>query len=264
VSEEPKIAEKPQPQLNLTQKLCAVGKALTWIKKRGENTFHGYKYATESDLVLAIRMELYNRNVFLLPNVIETKREGRTDEKGKYKAITDMNIEWTWLDGDSGEKIVSHMPGCGEDSGDKGTYKAITGSEKYLLLKTFLIPTYDDAEKMAPADKKELQKRIATEKVAAGNARKAAETAQTEEDAATALKKGKVLFLRLPDRFNGEFTAVYGAPIADLKVELFMNDCAASRFKGPEGVFYKLPVQYAKDCKALGEQLGYTVDAGEL
>lgn len=252
------------PKKNLVQKLCEVGAELTWVEKRGENKFHGYKYATEADLVMAIRLELYERHVFLIPDVISTVREDVTakdDPKAKRKAITDMNIKWTWHDGDTGEKLECHMPGCGEDASDKGTYKAITGSEKYLLLKTFLIPTYDDAEQLLPSEKKALQQRVATEKVAGATAKKDAKDATSEEEAQRILKKGQVMFITLPDRFHGEFVAVYGQPITDIKVEQFMGDCAAQRFKGPEGILYKLAVQYAQDCKALGENLGYTVKA---
>lgn len=250
-------ASKPK---TLTEKLCEVGTELTWVQKRGKNTFHGYNYATEADLVLAIRMLLYQRKVFLYPHVLSVKRESWTDDKGKRKSITDMEIKWEWKDGETGESQFSMMPGCGEDGGDKGTYKAITGSEKYLILKTFLIPTYDDAEQMAPTDKKALQKRVGTEKAAEMKAAKAAREAPSEEEAKKELLKGQVLFIRLPERFQGEYAAVYGKPIADAGMENFLNDCNAARFKGPEGIFYKLEAQYVSDCKAMGERRGFTVD----
>src|SRR4029079_18402967 len=34
-----------------------------------------------------------------------------------------------------------YWPGYGDDAGDKGVYKALTGAEKYLLMKTFLVST---------------------------------------------------------------------------------------------------------------------------
>lgn len=244
----------------LTKKLCEVGQALTWVKKRGKNTFHGYNYATEADLVLAIRLELYKRNIFLLPNVVESKREGYTDEKQKRQNLVELIIEWTWIDGDTGERLASRMPGAGEDRGDKGTYKAITGSEKYLLLKTFLIPTFDDAEQMAPDDKKALQQRVAQDKTAELKAKVEAQHAQSPEDAERIAKKGQILHITMPDRYKGEFAAVYGTPIIDAALTNYFADCDAQRFKGPEGIHWKLPIQYARDCKVLGERQGYTVD----
>jgi hypothetical protein len=244
----------------LIKKLCEVGDALTWVQKRGKNTFHGYNYATEADLVLAIRKELYGRKVFLTPYVVESKRESWTDDKNKRRNLVELIIEWTWLDGDTGERLVCRMPGSGEDSGDKGTYKAITGSEKYLLLKTFLIPTYDDAEAMAPADKKALQKTVAKDKEAKLKAEQAARDAHSPEEAEAITKKGQVLHISMPERYRGEYLAVFGQPIYDVGMENFFNDCNGARFKGPEGVHWKLEVQYFQDCKTMGERKGFTVD----
>jgi hypothetical protein len=219
-------------------------------------------------LVLAIRLELFKRHVFLTPNVTECKREAWTeggDEKKapKRKALTDIMIEWTWRDGDTGETLVSRMPGCGEDASDKGIYKAITGCEKYLLLKTFLLPTYDDAEQMNGGDRKALQKRVGEEKAAELKATKAAREAGSEEEAKAEIKKGQILFISLPDRFHGEFAAVYGKPIVDAAMVNFFSDCCAGRFKAQEGIIYKLESQYANDCQTLAERLGYTVKREE-
>jgi ERF superfamily len=254
--------EAPQTK-NLVQKLCEVGASLSYIEKRGKNSFFVYKYATEADIVSAIRLELYKRNVFLIPDVIENKRElveRKTVKDGKekitYTALTDMNVLWTWLDGDSGETLPCHVPGCGEDSGDKGCYKAFTGSEKYLLLKTFLIPTYDDPEQLTSADKKALQKRIADEKIAGAEAKKFARQADTPEQAEKELAKSKVVWVSTPDRFHGEFAAVYGYTDG---IILFLNDCDAQRFKGPEGIYFKLPIQYLADLRNAVQKEGFTL-----
>ena len=256
---------------SLIKKLCEIGASLSYIEKRGKNTFHVYKYATEADIVSAIRREMFTRNVFLTPSFKEHKREqierkstGKSGEvKITHTALTDVMIAWTWRDGDSGETLECLVPGCGEDSGDKGTYKAFTGSEKYLLLKTFLIPTYDDAEQLTPADKKALQQRVAAEKQAEMQARKDSQHAQSPEDAAKIAAKGKVVFITMPDRFSGEHAAVFGNGIqSEALIEFFFN-CNATKFKGPEGIFYKLEAQYVSDCKTMVERLGFTLDAKE-
>ena len=41
--------------------------------------------------------------------------------------------------------------GQGEDAGDKGANKALTAAVKYILMKTFLIPTGEDADGDAPS-----------------------------------------------------------------------------------------------------------------
>lgn len=143
MSEEVKVAK------SLIVKLCEAGQAIGWIPKSGVNEFHHYKYATEADLVSALRGELYQRNVFLFPSLVSAERKPITvvTKNGQREtALTDVIMDWTFVDGDSGETYRCQMPGCGEDSGDKGVYKAMTGSEKYLLMKAFLVPTGDDPE----------------------------------------------------------------------------------------------------------------------
>ena len=261
-------AEKPK---NLTQKLAEIALTLTWMKKRGKvaGDAYGYNFATEADLVMMIRKEIFERNIFLYPLTIShevTTAKGKTTVKNgvtteSVKQLTKTTMQWKWVDGDTGEFEVCSMPGCGEDSGDKGTAKSITMSEKYFLLKSFLIPTFDDNEKMNSSEKEALQRRVGEEKKAELQAKIAAQQAQSPEEAQAELKKSKVMFITMPDRFDGDYAAVYGNAIQSEVVIAFMSDCGAQRFKGPEGILYKLEAQYAHDCKELAKKQGFTVKA---
>lgn len=135
---------------SLIKKLSEIMAIVKPIAKRGHNDFHNYDYATEADIVEAVRGELAKRNLMILPRV--TRREAinvvRTTSKGdKSATLTYADMTFAIEDGDSGEVREFPWTGCGEDSGDKGIYKAMTGSEKYFLLKLFLIPTGDDPER---------------------------------------------------------------------------------------------------------------------
>src|SRR5690606_10476468 len=66
---------------SLIAKLAEVMKVIARIPKRGRNEFHGYNYATEADIVEAIRGELAERNVMLLP-AINAKSRTPVGEKG--------------------------------------------------------------------------------------------------------------------------------------------------------------------------------------
>jgi hypothetical protein len=137
------------PGPSLVKKLCQVGNAVGWIKKRGRNTFQNYDYATEADIVAELRGELFKRNVFIFWHVIKNERVDIQIESSKgirKTALTHVDVEWTFVDGDTGEKWTVMVPGVGEDSGDKGLYKAFTGAEKYFLMKSFLLPTGNDPE----------------------------------------------------------------------------------------------------------------------
>ena len=124
--------------LNLTQKLCQVMATVDRIPKTGRNDYHGYSYAEEAVIVEAIRKELASRNVMLYPSLQQT---GAITVEG---GITTVMMTYTFVDGDSGETMESAWAGQGQDSGDKGLYKAYTGSNKYYLMKTFLLPTGDE------------------------------------------------------------------------------------------------------------------------
>lgn len=180
MSEEVKVAEpvvaKPK---SLVTKLAEVMNAVSYLQKTGTNSKQNYKYAREADVVAAIRPELAKRNIFIFPNVIDVKRTKVErldfDKSLKFSWATDVLVEWTFVDGDSGEERKCIIPGCSESPGDKGVYVCMTGSEKYLLMKSFLLPTGDDPEDDANEEKgsKEAAQAVAQRKIAEHKAKQA-------------------------------------------------------------------------------------------
>ena len=134
---------------SLVAKLAEVMAAVERVPKRGRNTFHGYDYATEADIASEIRRELAARGVMLIPSIDDMTREA-VGEKGQILTILKMTM--TFIDGETGETLNRPWMGAGTDKEDKGLYKAMTGGEKYFLLKTFLIPTGDDPERDVAQD----------------------------------------------------------------------------------------------------------------
>lgn len=139
---------KPVAQRCLVRKLAEVMGQVGMVPKSGTNAFHGYKYATEADIVAAVRQGMAQRSLMLIPDVERTDwREGPADKSGKAKRICSLTVRFVLEDGDSGETREFRVMGEGDGSDDKATYKAMTGAIKYALLKLFLIPTGDDPEK---------------------------------------------------------------------------------------------------------------------
>src|SRR5690625_1557117 len=130
----------------LVKKLAEVVQQVKFIPKNGHNTFNNYKYATEADVNEKVREELASRHVMMIPNVKSHSIREHTNRKGNIEYITTVEVEFTFMDGESGETITFTTFGEGQDAGDKGTYKAITGAQKYALMKAFMIPTGDDPE----------------------------------------------------------------------------------------------------------------------
>lgn len=129
----------------ITAALHEVMAKVGYVQKTGKNTFHGYKYAGEADLLAVLRPAMVEAGLLLIPSVAD---HSPIDEHGNK----DVVIEYTLAhrDGDVWPHKIRAI-GTGNDRnkngvGDKGTYKALTGANKYLLFKLFQIETGDDPE----------------------------------------------------------------------------------------------------------------------
>jgi hypothetical protein len=129
----------------IAQALHQIMTEVGYVQKTGKNSFHGYKYAGEADLLEKLRPAMLNAGLLLIPSI---KTVSPVDENG----ITTVQMEYTLVhkDGDVWPDKIG-AAGAGGDKnkngvGDKGLYKAITGANKYLLFKLFQIETGDDPE----------------------------------------------------------------------------------------------------------------------
>lgn len=140
-----------QVSMSLAKKFAYIMTQVQYIQKRGHNKFHGYHYATEADVNEKIREVMAEKNVVMLPCMkAHTMRETKT-AKGDIEYIVCVDMDFTFIDADSGETYTVPMSGEGQDRGDKAIYKAISGCQKYVLMKTFMIPTGDDPEEETPS-----------------------------------------------------------------------------------------------------------------
>jgi hypothetical protein len=124
---------------NVYQRIHAVMAEIGTITKTGVNNFHNYKYVKESDYVEALRPLLIKHGLAVIPSLADVpKREGD---------ITSLVMKFTIVNIDNPtEKVEAVIPSSGQDKGDKGVYKAITGAKKYFFANTFAIATGDDPE----------------------------------------------------------------------------------------------------------------------
>ncbi|MBT2215871.1 ERF family protein [Virgibacillus dakarensis] len=186
----------------LVKKLVKVMKEVQYIEKRGFNKFNNYKYATESDVAEKVREVLAEQNVIMLPDVTEHTTREHVNRKGNTEYIATVKVKFTFIDGDSGEELSIHSAGEGQDAGDKAVYKAITGAQKYALMKAFMIPTGDDPEADDGVDK-----------------RNDGQTQRRQQEPITQEQLGniKVKALKFAEANNGSVDVVYEAlKITDL------------------------------------------------
>lgn len=129
--------EEVKPK-NLYQKLVEIMSEMGRVEKRGFNKFHNYSYVTESDLTDALRDKLAQRNIIIIPSLMDVKHD---------ETLTTITMSFTLVDADQPEaQHEIKWAGTGDDKGDKGLYKAYTGALKYFLMKTFLVSQGDDPE----------------------------------------------------------------------------------------------------------------------
>jgi hypothetical protein len=140
-------AKADDPVSVIAAALWGVMAAIGYVQKTGQNEFHGYSYASESDLLAVLRPEMIKQGLMLIPS---GQRAGEIDQHGNltvevaYTLLHKSGARWP-------EPIIAF--GAGNDKargsggvGDKGLYKALTGANKYLLFKLFQIATGDDPE----------------------------------------------------------------------------------------------------------------------
>lgn len=161
------MAKAPTPEENLSpeatilRSLNAVMSEVGYVQKKGENDFHGYKYATEADVLERLRPTMVKHGLILIPSV---QQVSAPDANGN----TTVTVQYT-LAHTSGA-IWPHpilAAGCGNDRsnkgtvGDKGIYKALTGANKYMLFKLFQIETGNDPESPEDEKKRDAEERAA-------------------------------------------------------------------------------------------------------
>jgi len=136
------------PTGEITAALCRAITEIGAVEKTGYNSFHKYKYASDTDIKRAVQPVFARQELALRPLELLTL-EGTGESKSNR---VDMVIRWR-LSHSSGEWMDFEVPSTGMDSGDKAIYKAITGNIKYALAQICIIPTDDDAERDSPGGK---------------------------------------------------------------------------------------------------------------
>lgn len=132
---------------------------VNYIKKDKKNSFLNYEYASEEAIkdklhdLLVENKVIFKLDCKIVNDVAEQISEVVIDmpNNGSQKTISynhfvNAQFDYTFFDVDSGESMTGQFSGSGQDKGDKGLYKAITGALKYIMTSTFVIPTGTDPE----------------------------------------------------------------------------------------------------------------------
>lgn len=133
------------PKLNLYQKISAVMQDVDYLQKDDKISFKttNYKAISEEKVTSTVRQSLIKHGLVILPIEQEHSREG---------TLSVVNTNYKIVDTETGQFEIIVSSGTGADTQDKGVGKAMTYSYKYLLLRTFAIPTGEDPDKTSSAE----------------------------------------------------------------------------------------------------------------
>ncbi len=129
--------------MNIYEKINAIMDSVESLQKDGRVAFGStkYNYLSEAKTTAEMRKQLIKHKLVLLPIQAEETKEGSTT-KGMYT--------YRLLNAENPEEYIDLMAGGqGHDSADKGSGKASTYAYKYLMWRTFAIPSNDDPDQVS-------------------------------------------------------------------------------------------------------------------
>ena len=137
---------------NIYERISEVMKDIQYLAKDDRVEFGNTKYRaiSEEKVTSSVRESLIKHGIVIVPVEQNHKREGTlstVDTKYRIQSIDDKE-----------DYVIAVSSGTGADTQDKGVGKAMTYAYKYLLLRTFAIPTGEDPDKISSAELDNKQK----------------------------------------------------------------------------------------------------------
>lgn len=128
------------------------------IGKNSKNAQQGFMYRGIDAVMNALQPALVQHGIFVVPEVLEQKREERVTGKGGNLIYSVIKMKYSFIAAD-GSRVCATVIGEGMDSGDKASNKAMSVAFKYACFQVFCIPTEEmkdpDADSHEPSVKKE-------------------------------------------------------------------------------------------------------------
>lgn len=141
--------------MNIFQKISEVMKAIEYLTKDDKVEFGTTKYKaiSEEKVTTAVRKELVKQGVVIIPIMQESTVTEliRTEKSVNQRADVHTRYRIQNID-DVNDFIEVESNGSGVDTQDKAVGKAMTYAYKYMLLRTFAIPTGEDPDKISSAE----------------------------------------------------------------------------------------------------------------
>jgi hypothetical protein len=131
--------------MNIYEKMLEVMKGVTYLSKDDKVEFKTTKYKaiSEEKVTSTVRTKLIEQGLVIFPIAQSHKRQD---------TLTTVDVTYRIVNTENPDEHVDVVSsGTGADTQDKGVGKAMTYAYKYMLLRTFAIPTGEDPDKVSSA-----------------------------------------------------------------------------------------------------------------
>lgn len=149
--------------VNIYQKINEVMKNIEYLTKDDKVEFGTTKYKaiSEEKVTTAVREQLVKQGIVIIPVKQESENKELIRTEKSVNMLTSVHVKYRIQNiDDINDFIEVESNGTGVDTQDKGVGKAMTYAYKYMLLRTFAIPTGEDPDKISSA---ETDKKVETE-----------------------------------------------------------------------------------------------------
>lgn len=139
-------------QLGIYKAISGVIADIGAVGKDGVNVQQKYKFRSIDDVYNVLNPALAKNKVFIVPEILEERREVKQMKSGAECTFVICKIKYTFY-AEDGSFIEAIVIGEGMDYGDKATNKAMAIGYKYVCFQVFCIPTedlMDDPDKESP------------------------------------------------------------------------------------------------------------------
>lgn len=151
--------------MNLWQKISAVMAEVEYLKKDDVVGFgsNAYKAISEEKVTETVRKSFIKHGLVLMPveqhHHCETRDTVNSKGDKAVSRLATVDVKYKLVDIETGEHEFIVSSGTGVDTQDKAVGKAMTYAYKYALLRTLMIPTGEDPDKIASDPPAEPQKK---------------------------------------------------------------------------------------------------------
>lgn len=141
--------------MNVFEKINEVMKRIEYLTKDDKVEFGTTKYKaiSEEKVTTEVRKELVDVGIVIAPieQTMSVTELARSDKSVNQRA--DVNVKYRIQNIENVDDfIIVSSSGSGVDTQDKAIGKAMTYAYKYMLLRTFAIPTGEDPDKTSSAE----------------------------------------------------------------------------------------------------------------